>query len=194
MLDIVPDKNCYRKLKSQCTVRNQLLDFCLNDDDWINPWNITVKGTFFKKIAPRDIIFADAFLAELCSSDSVVDHKWTEEVTVANKGDFGANIFLLPPNTHYELHWDRNRKSSLNMLINSDLTGISYFQVSEPYNQHHIKITQLKYETDCFYMLNTKVPHAVTNLDTPRFMLSISLNREFDDMVELFKSKNQIID
>jgi hypothetical protein len=169
--------DCYRKLIPQCKVRESLLEFCLKNNNWINPQ----VGTFYKKTPPKDIIFSDPVLTDICNNHS----KHSEWI-------MGTHIFLLQPWTHYMLHQDSTRECSLNLLINSTSDSISYFQMTELYNKLHIGISELPYETDCFYILNSKIPHAITNRDSRRFMLSITLNCNFYDMVEILKTKNYI--
>jgi hypothetical protein len=160
-------ENYFIEITVKSTIREELLKFCENGTDWVNP---TV-GTFFQKHPPIELIFKDSFLKYICEN-FITDGEFNKCV----------NIFMLKPWTHYMLHRDVFRSSSINLLINNQSDSISYFQTSEIYNKMHISIEELKYETDKFYLFNSRAPHAVTNRAMPRYLLSISLNKNFNEM------------
>lgn len=160
-------KDCFKEIVVKSTIRKELLELCENGSDWVDP----VIGTFFQKHPSKDLIFKDSFLKHICDNFVAED--------TFNKC---VNIFMLKPWTHYLLHKDLYRPSSINLLINDYSDSISYFQTSDLYNKMHMDIKELKYEPDTFYLFNSKLPHAVTNKDNPRYMLSISLNEKFEDM------------
>lgn len=167
--------DCFSKLNVKSTIRKDLLEFCNNDDNWIDP----KVGTFFQKKPPQSLIFNDPVLKHIC------------ENSISEYGFYHCvHIFMIKPWTHYMLHSDIFRSSSINLLINDYTDSISYFQVTEPYNKLHIGIEELTYEQDAYYLFNSKVPHAVTNRNPARYLLSITLKDDYKTMVKYLKNQN----
>jgi hypothetical protein len=161
--------NCFVKLTPKSTVRKELLELCTNDNSWIDP----VVGTFLQKKPPKDIIFKDPFLKHIC--ENYISGYGFEEC---------VHIFMIKPWTHYMMHTDVFRSSSINLLINDYTDSISYFQASKPYNKLHIGIKELNYEKDSYYLFNSKIPHAVTNREPARYVLSITLKYDYLTMLK----------
>lgn len=166
--------DCFVKLIPKSTIRKDLLDFCTCNNDWINP-NI---GTFFQKKPPQSLIFNDSFLKYVC-----------ENYVLENNFEQCVNIFMIDSWTHYMLHSDRYRSASINLLINDNTDSISYFQVSDIYNKLHVKIKELAYEQDSYYLFNSTIPHAVTNREPPRYLLSITLKYNYYKMKGLLDNQ-----
>lgn len=165
---------CFTKLTVKSTIRQDLLKFCEDGNQWIDP---TV-GTFFQKNPPRDLIFSDPFLQHICDN------------CLSNNGyNTDVKIYRITPWTHYMLHTDEYRSSSINLLINDESDSISYFKASDTYNKLHIKILELKYEQDSYYLFNSKIPHAITNRDSTRYLLSITLKDNFYSMSKYLKTQ-----
>ena len=167
-------ENCFSEILVKSTIRNDLLKFCENGEEWIDP----EVGTFLQKRPPKELIYRDPFLNHVC------------ENCILDKGFyFSVNIFMLRPWTHYMMHSDVFRPASINLIINDFTDSISYFKITEPYNKLHIGIKELAYKRDTYYLFNSKIPHAVTNRGMPRYLLSISLKDNFDKMSEYFKNQ-----
>lgn len=164
---------CYIKLAPKSTIRLELLEFCINESNWIDP-NV---GTFFQTIPPKDLIYKDPFLKHLC------DNCLTEDGF-----DINVKIFVLKPWSHYMLHSDRFRSASVNLLINDVTDSISYFQISEPYKMQ-VDIKELKYEPDCYYLFNSRIPHAITNRTPERYLLSLTLKDNYYSMLKYFSNQ-----
>lgn len=175
---IYTQDDCYKQIDSKCTIRESLYQFSLIDDNWINPSS----GTFFKKTPPKDLILSDAFLKHVCTNYIDLSREWI----------YNVHIFLLRPFTHYCIHTDAKRESSINLLLNPHSNSLSYFQNTEYYNKLHFGFLPLNYQTDCMYLFNSQVPHAVTNLDSPRFLLSITLQHDYNTMLANLKKDNYI--
>ncbi len=165
---------CFVPFNNKSTIRKELLELCEKNSDWIDP----IKGTFFQKKPPKELIYKDTFLEFVCKNYLLEDNF-----------DDSVTIFLLRPWTHYMMHMDRFRKSSINMLINDYSDSIAYFQVSAPYNSLHIDIKELQYEIDTYYLFNSRMPHAVTNKSIPRYLLSITLNDSFENLKSSFQNQ-----
>jgi len=82
---------------------------------------------------------------------------------------FKAGILRMDPYTVYNWHTDDKRKMSINMLLSH---GHSHclFTTKQGVN---IPVTELPYEIGRYYILNTKMPHMVINLEKPRYMFSV---------------------
>ena len=167
-------KICFEKLNTKSIIRKELLRICEDDDNWVDP----VIGTFLQKRLSRDLIYSDPLLKNICDN-YMLDVGFSCSVT----------IFMLKPWTHYMLHHDIFRPASINLMINDFTDSISYFQVSEPYNKLHIGIEELDYEQDSYYLFNSKIPHAVTNKGSPRYVLSISLKHDYYRMRDFLKDQ-----
>jgi hypothetical protein len=167
--------SCYSKIIPKSVIRKELLDFCENSGDWVDP----AVGTFFQKKPSKELIFKDPFLKHICENCISLEYGFEECVSV----------YLIKSWTHYMIHTDRFRSSSINLLVNDHTDSISYFQVSEPYNKLHIRIEELKYEADRYYLFNSKIPHAVTNRTPDRYLLSITLKDNYDNMFEYLKNQ-----
>jgi hypothetical protein len=168
-------KDCFSKLTVKSTIRKDLLEFCKFDDNWIDP----KVGTFLQKRPSQSLIFSDPFLKHVCEN-SISEYGFNQCV----------NIFMIMPWTHYMLHTDSSRSASINLLINDHCDSISYFQVTEPYNKLHVGIKELSYEQDAYYLFNSKIRHAVTNRNSARYLLSITLRDDYPTMLEYLKNQN----
>ena len=162
---------CFSEINTKSTIRQELLQLCNNEKHWIDP-NI---GTFLQKTPPKDLIYKDNFLKVIC------------ENFISNY-DTDVHIFMINPWTHYMLHTDSHRSSSINLLINDFTDSISYFKVSEIYKSQ-IDIQELQYKPDTYYLINSKVPHAITNRDLSRYVLSITLNDNFRNIQSKLKDQ-----
>lgn len=163
----------YKEIKYKSMIRKELLEFCINDTDW----RVPEKGTFSKKSPPIEILKQDLFLSH------IVDNY------IPKFGDISLfiNIFLLNPWTHYMLHQDKYRSASINMVLNNEVDSITYFQKSDPIKLH-MDIEELVYKHDSYYLFNSKIPHAVINRKYPRYLLSITLDKSYDQMAEILKN------
>ena len=165
---------CFTKINVKSLIRKELLDFCKANDTWIDP---TV-GTFLQKKPPQEIIYKDPFLKHICEN-YLSDHGYEQCV----------HIFMISPWTHYMMHTDKFRSSSINLLINEYTDSISYFQISEPCKLH-IKIKELVYEPDAYYLFNSKALHAITNREPARYLLSITLKDDYENTLKQLQSQN----
>lgn len=175
--------DCFTKLPISSTINDDLMNVCDNGTPWIDP----KIGTFYQKHPSRDLIYGDSFLKFVC--DQYLNY------------DFGTsvNIFMLRPWSHYHLHTDKYRPSSINLLLNTDADSISYFQVSD-FQKLQCSILELNYEPKHYYLFNSQVPHAVLNKDKERYILSISLKHDYatmkrllTDHIFLYSSGNTLI-
>lgn len=157
-------ESCFSEISIKSTIRRELLELCSRDQQWIDH----DLGTFLHKIPPKEVIFKDSFLKLVC-----------ENFTKNYQAD--VNMFMMKPWTHYILHVDTKRSASINLLINDTTDSIAYFKTSE-LRKSQIDIQELEYKTDTYYLFNSKMPHAITNRGSPRYVLSITLNGNFDEM------------
>lgn len=159
--------DCFTKLSVTSAITKDLLHICNDSTAWIDP----AVGTFFQKRPEKDLIYKDSFLQYICENYLLYDFR------------ISVNIFMLRPWSHYMLHTDKFRSSSINMLINDDTDSISYFQVSDTYKLQY-DILELKYDSGHYYLFNSQIPHAITNKASARYLLSISLKHDYITMKE----------
>jgi len=89
-------------------------------------------------------------------------------------------IIKLEPMTWYNWHIDAVRQCSINMLIEGK-DSQSFF--GEKVNSDILALTELIYEPNIYYLLNTQKTHAVLNRHNIRYMLSIGF--EYPNTYEL---------
>lgn len=82
-------------------------------------------------------------------------------------------IFKINPLTWYDWHTDSTRQCAINLL----LTGFnSHCFFGDRVSRDIVNLTELTYQPNTYYLLNTQVKHAVLNLTQTRYVLSIGFN------------------
>jgi hypothetical protein len=82
-------------------------------------------------------------------------------------------IFKINPMTWYDWHTDSTRQCAINLL----LTGFnSYCFFGDRESRDIVNLTELVYEPNTYYLLNTQSKHAVLNFSETRYVLSIGFN------------------
>lgn len=99
-------------------------------------------------------------------------------------------IFKLDPMTWYDWHIDSTRTCAINMLISGDDSQCFY---GDRVSRDIVKITELKYQPNRYYLLNTKSKHAVLNLENTRYMLSIGFEYPSNYEIILNFCKNNLL-
>jgi hypothetical protein len=85
-------------------------------------------------------------------------------------------IFKVNPMTWYDWHIDSTRQCAINLL----LTGFnSHCFFGDRENRDIVRLTELTYEPNRYYLLNTQMKHAVLNFSETRYALSIGFNSPF---------------
>jgi hypothetical protein len=138
------------QLNTISTKRTELLDYIENADGWFvsNGFNI------------------------LRIPDRVLDIKILK---LKLKFDGTPIVFKMMPNTFYRFHTDENRQCAINLL----LTGFEsncYFGEQTSNEEVIENVTELKYDQDKYYLLNTRKKHAVRNGKDIRYIISIGFN------------------
>jgi hypothetical protein len=82
-------------------------------------------------------------------------------------------IFKINPMTWYDWHTDSTRQCAINLL----LTGFnSHCFFGDRESRDLVHLTELTYEPNTYYLLNTQTKHAVLNFTETRYVLSIGFN------------------
>jgi hypothetical protein len=82
-------------------------------------------------------------------------------------------LFKINPMTWYDWHTDSTRQCAINLL----LTGYnSHCFFGNRENRDLVQLTELTYEPNTYYLLNTQTKHAVLNFTETRYLLSIGFN------------------
>lgn len=156
MTEVFTQKDCFTKLKIESTCRQALYEYALTIKDWeIATQND--KFSFLQAEIPYSIV----------KNDKVIS-------SIATKFRVGARIFKMPKNTYYSLHRDGWRGSTVNMLLNDSADSTTFFEINN-FRRYQVNVINLKYEQNCYYLLNTRIRHAVINLDQDRFVFSMGL-------------------
>lgn len=101
-------------------------------------------------------------------------------------------IFRMQPWQFYRFHIDAARGCAINLFLDG-ADSETYYGDETP-DEEILNITELKYEIDHYYLLNTKIKHCVINRNNIRYMFSMGfpLPLLFDDVKE-FCYQNGII-
>jgi hypothetical protein len=140
----------YYPLNKVSTVRSNILNYVESSDKWF-----TSNGFDLLKI-PDNLL--DILL-----------------LTIKFKFNGSPVVFKMHPNTFYRFHTDERRQCAINLL----LTGVDsncYFGDQTDNEEVIENVTELKYELDRYYLLNTRKKHAVRNGNNVRYLLSIGFN------------------
>jgi hypothetical protein len=89
---------------------------------------------------------------------------------LSTKREFRAGVLRLPPYTAYNWHVDDERRASINMLLRSGRSHCLF--ADEPFGLN-MRVQELDYAQDTYYVFNTQVPHMVLNLEAPRYMFTL---------------------
>ena len=161
----------YLELAVKSSIVPGLLKVCTRDNDWFRL--AETGGTIIKKTPHRLLLEQDPFL---------VAHILPRMPRI--QWEAVASIFLMEPYTHYTMHTDGHRGASVNLLINPEVDSHCYFKSSEEV-RYSYNICPLDYKHNCYYLFNSGKPHAITNLGQPRYLLSLSLGRSWQDHLDL---------
>jgi hypothetical protein len=112
-------------------------------------------------LMPSEILFQDQTIKEL----------------IPILGNMEARVLKTPPGYGFDWHIDPscNRQCALNLLLTPGI-GSTLFQEKTTDYKKWIKITELVYSPDNWYLLNTQVTHCYMNTDfEDRYVLSIEI-------------------
>lgn len=83
-------------------------------------------------------------------------------------------IFKVDPMIWYDWHTDSTRQCAINLL----LTGFnSHCFFGDRKSRDLVHLTELTYQPNTYYLLNTQTKHAVLNFTETRYLLSIGFNQ-----------------
>jgi hypothetical protein len=140
----------YYPLNTVSTFRSQILNYAESGDQWFSS-----NGFDILRIS-NDLLDPALLQLKLDLNGSAI-------------------VFKMMPNTFYRFHTDERRRCAINLL----LTGFDsncYFG-DQTHNEEVIEnVTELQYELDRYYLLNTNKKHAVRNGNSIRYLLSIGFN------------------
>jgi hypothetical protein len=141
----------YYPLNTTSTVRTDILNYVESSNQWFvsNGFNIL-------KI-PNNLL---------------------DPVLLKIKFKFNGNavIFKMMPNTFYRFHSDEHRQCAINLLL-TDVDSNCYYGEQTDNEEIIENVTELKYDLDRYYLLNTHKKHAVRNGNNIRYLLSIGFNK-----------------
>lgn len=80
-------------------------------------------------------------------------------------------IFRMQPWQFYRFHVDAARSCAINLFLEG-VDSETYYGVGTA-DEEILNITELRYERDRYYLLNTKQKHCVINRDNVRYMFSV---------------------
>lgn len=157
----------YLKLATSSKCKSKLTEFANNNSTaWFS------KNAFGVAVVPEYLIKDDDILIKL-------------------KKQFNAVpvIFRMPPWQFYRFHTDAIRSCALNLFLEGS-DSQTYYGTDTP-DEEIMNITELVYEPDCYYLLNTHVKHAVVNRNNTRYMFSMGFNMPLNyDTIRGFCQEN----
>lgn len=171
--------HCFYKLKTKSTCREKLFNFATNSIDWTSSTR-NDKYSFLQITVPNELICDDPVFQALENFNQKKVH---------------PRIFKMPEKIYYALHIDSWRGAALNLLLNPSSKSVAFYNCGH-FRTSQVHIEPVDYQMDTYYLLNTQIKHAVINLESDRYMLSLglglgSLNNENDqtDFFEFYKNK-----
>jgi hypothetical protein len=140
----------YYQLNTVSTIRTNILKYVESNDQWFSS-----TGFDILKI-PNELL---------------------DTTLLSMKTELNGNVVALKmmPRTFYRFHVDARRYCAVNLL----LTGFDskcYFGDQTDDEEVIENVTELQYDLDRYYLLNTRKKHAVMNGNTVRYMLSMGFN------------------
>jgi hypothetical protein len=156
----------YYPLNTVSTARSQILNYVETSDQWFSS-----NGFDILKLS-NDLLDPALLRLKLELNGSAI-------------------VFKMMPHTFYRFHTDERRRCAINLL----LTGFDsncYFG-DQTNNEEVIEnVTELQYELDRYYLLNTHKKHAVRNGNSIRYLLSIGFNDHDYDTVKQYCENQRI--
>ena len=156
----------YYQLNAISNKRNKILEYVQASDQWIS-----TNGFSILKIPDN---FLDTDL-------------------LRTKFKFYGNciVFKMQPNTFYRFHIDESRQCAINLVLSGFDSNCYYGEQTD--NEEVIEnVSELKYELDRYYLLNTRRKHAVRNGNNVRYLLSIGFNNYDYETVKLYCQEQQV--
>jgi hypothetical protein len=87
------------------------------------------------------------------------------------------SIFRFLPNTCHSWHVDLQRYAAINLLLDGWNSLTMYGRRVDVINLDSVQ--KLVYQTDSYYLMNSKRHHAVINFDNHRYLLSIGIPEKY---------------
>ena len=137
----------YKALPYRSKVSHKLLEFAQNGEYGEIFW-------FKGKEVPKEMLEGEEILKDLEGKN------WR------------CGILKMEPNKCYNWHVDTDRKVAINMIL---AHGVSHCVFMTGNQEQNFDVTELVYEPDTYYVLNTKKPHMVLNLNETRYMFSVEI-------------------
>jgi hypothetical protein len=146
----------YLKLNSNSKLKDTLIEFAKKPTTkWIR------KNAFDIAIVPQSLIVNDPVVQE-----------------ISKRFNSTPIIFKLMPWQFYRFHTDAARSCALNMFLDGE-DSQTYFGESTD-DEEVTSITEIVYEKNYFYLLNTHMKHAVINRNNIRYMFSMGFDTSVD--------------
>lgn len=158
----------YLKLNTPTQLKVPLLEFAKNSTtNWIR------KNGFDIAIVSKHLIENDNVVSKLSQQFKSV-----------------PVIFRMPSWQFYRFHTDQVRSCALNMLLEGNDSQTYYGTPTD--DEELTNITELIYEYNTYYLLNTHVKHAVVNRNNIRYMFSMGFNDPltYDNIKEFCQDNN----
>ena len=136
-------------VRTRATIAQEALHFALSQPP--SAW--TAYYSFDGLLVPPEIIEKDPFLTAL-----------------ARIRDFRTGIIRLPAQSCYNWHVDSDRNATINMILQ---TGVSHCLFLDGEFGLTVRVKELKYQPNTYYVFNTQCLHIVANLEGDRYMLTL---------------------
>lgn len=159
----------YLKLNTTTQLKVPLLEFAKSPaTNWIR------RNAFDIAMVPKSLI----------NNDDVIK-------TILQKFNATPIIFRMSPWQFYRFHTDAARSCALNLFLDGHDSQTYYGEKTD--SEEVTTITELVYDENCFYLLNTHLKHAVINRNNTRYMFSMGFSDTSDyTAVKEFCQKNNL--
>jgi hypothetical protein len=143
--------DCFKKIDDHSNTQ-ELLDFANNSSDWKDYFNFNTLEV------PMSLLKRDSFYEKLFDIES-----------------FQAGILKMAPDSCYTWHKDSERGVTVNTLLDHEQSFCFFAQDIEQIN---FPTVRLDYQIGAKYLFDTQTYHMVTNMSSPRYLLSIEFYKD----------------
>ena len=148
----------------------------------------TVKSNILNYVESSDQWFSSNGFDILKIPNNLLD---TTLLKIKFKFNGSAIVFKMNPNTFYRFHTDERIQCAINLLL-TGLDSNCYYGDQTDNEEVIENVTELKYESDRYYLLNTRKKHAVRNGNNVRYLLSMGFNNYDYDTVKKYCQDQKI--
>jgi hypothetical protein len=146
-------RDFFIKLHARCQILPELREFTKTAEV-----QLSENFGFTHRKVPRELLAADPFMSRM-----------------AEEFDGDCTILGMDPSSLYSWHVDTHRRCAFNVPLHRVPSHTFYGETTR--SPLILTTTELPYDDDSFFLLNSKARHCIVNFDQPRFMVTLGFYR-----------------